>query len=87
MTPKLNDELRQAVRSHPGQVVRLQDDETNKVYFLIEESQAGQFYEHWLRPELQKGFDAADRGELGEWNPERIKAEGRRRLAEQNSDP
>ena len=86
MTPEFNDELRQAVQSRPGQVVRLQDDQTNKVYFLVEESQAGQFYEHWLRQELQKGFDAADRGDLVEWDAERIKAEGRRRIAEQSGD-
>ena len=35
-----------------------------------------------LRQQLQKGFDAADRGDLVDWDAERIKAEGRRRLAE-----
>ena len=33
-----------------------------------------------LREQLQIGFDQADRGQLVDWNPDKIKAEGRRRL-------
>ena len=33
-----------------------------------------------LKAQLQEGFDQADRGELLDWDPERIKAEGRRRF-------
>ncbi|MBW3596481.1 MAG: hypothetical protein KY475_04305 [Planctomycetes bacterium] len=35
-----------------------------------------------LRRELQIAFDQADRGEWVVWDPEKIKQEGRRRLAE-----
>ncbi len=84
MAPKITDEQRKAIETHRGEPVRLEDDETNRVYLLVEESQAPQLYEHWLRQQLQQGFDAADRGAVVDWDPERIKAEGRRRLSELN---
>jgi len=37
-----------------------------------------------LREQLKIGFDQADRGQLVDWNPDKIKAEGRRRLQKQN---
>jgi len=57
--------------------------QTQRVYILVEESQAPQLYEQWRRHQLQEGFDVADQGDVADWDPERIKAEGRRRLAEQ----
>lgn len=36
-----------------------------------------------LHRQLQIGFDQADRGQLVDWDPEKIKAEGRRRLRQQ----
>ena len=41
------------------------------------------FTEEQLRSELQVAFDQATRGEWVEWDPDKIKQEGRRRLAEQ----
>lgn len=38
-----------------------------------------------LRALLRTGFDQADRGQWIEWNPDRVKAEGRRRL-QQNGE-
>ena len=37
-----------------------------------------------LRRQLQIGFDQADRGQLVDWDPQRIKAEGRRRLRQRS---
>lgn len=82
MTPKITDEQRQAIEAHPGEPLRIEDDKTHRIYILVEESGAPQLYEQWLRHQLQKGFHAADRGDVVQWDPERIKAEGRRRLAE-----
>lgn len=85
MVPKITDEQRKAIEARPGEPVRLEDDETNRVYILVEESQAPQLYERWLRDQLQQGFDASDRGEVADWDPERIKAEGRRRLSQRSA--
>jgi len=37
-----------------------------------------------LRRQLQIGFDQADRGQLVDWDPQRIKDEGRRRLRQRS---
>lgn len=85
MTPKLTNEQRQAISAQPGAFVRVEDDETHKVYLIIEESRASQLYEQWLRQELQKGFDAAERGEVGEWNLDEFLANAHRRHRERTT--
>jgi len=62
-TPKLTDEQRQAIQSQPGEFLRVEDDQTHKVYLIIEESRAAQLYE-----QLQVGFDEAERGDVAEWD-------------------
>ncbi len=60
--------------------IRPESDFTNAV--------RGKYYERYrqavedLKREIQKGLDQLDRGESVLLDPERIKAEGRRRLAE-----
>lgn len=65
-THLLSDDLRQAI--DPSGFARLRDERTEKVYLIIEESRAGEFYDRWLREQLQVGFDEADRGDVAEWN-------------------
>jgi len=67
-TPKITVDQRQAVSSQPGDFTRVEDDETNKVYFLIEESKATELFDHWLRTKLIEGAAEADRGELIDWD-------------------
>jgi hypothetical protein len=82
MTPKITDEQRRAIEAHPGEPVRVEDDKTHRTYILVEESRAPKLHERWLRQQLEAGFDAAARGEFVAWDPDRIKDEGRRRLAD-----
>jgi hypothetical protein len=82
MTPKLTEEQREAISAQPGGFVRVEDDQTRKVYLIIEESRASELYEQWLRQELQKGFDAADRGDVAEWNLDEVLADAHRRHRE-----
>lgn len=79
MTPKLTEEQRHAISAEPGGFVRVEDEQTRKVYLLIEESRACELYEQWLRQELQKGFDAAERGEVAEWSLDEFLAGAHRR--------
>jgi hypothetical protein len=44
---------------------------------------ARRMFDDYLRRELQIGFDEADRGELVDWDPDRIKAQGRELLRQQ----
>jgi len=85
MTLKLTEEQRQAISAQPGAFVRVEDDQTHKVYLIIKESRAAQLYEQWLRQELQKGFDAADRGEVGEWNLDECLSNAHRRHRERTA--
>ncbi len=87
MSPKITNEMRDALNEHAGQPVRVEDDQTHKTYYLVAESDAPELIDNWLARELQKGFDAADRGEVSDWDPQRIKAEGRRLLAEGTDTP
>jgi hypothetical protein len=80
--PKLTNEQRQALLSQPGGFTRVEDDQTQKVYLLIEETRASELYEQWLREQLRAGFDDADRGELAEWDLEQFLAKTHRQHAE-----
>ena len=80
-TPKLTDEQRQAISVHPGDFTRVEDDQTHKVYFIIEESRANELYQQWLREQLQVGFDEADRGQLAGWDLEAFLANMHRQHA------
>jgi len=79
MIPKLTEEQRQAISVQPGRFLRVEDDETGRVYLIVEESRACELYEQWLRRELQRGFDAAERGEVAEWSLDEFLADARRR--------
>lgn len=80
--PKLTEEQRRAVLSQPGDFARVEDDETHKVYLIIEESRAAELYDRWLREQLQIGFDEADRGEMAEWDLNQFLAKMHRQHAE-----
>ena len=69
-TPKLTDAQRQAILTQPGDFTRVEDDQTHKAYFLIEQTRAEALYDRWLREQLQIGIDQADRGEVAEWSLE-----------------
>jgi hypothetical protein len=81
-TPKLTNEQRQALLSQPGGFTRVEDDQTQKVYLLIEEARASELYDQWLREKLQAGFDDADRGQLAEWDLEDFLGKVHRQHAE-----
>jgi hypothetical protein len=79
----LTDAMREALDQAQGQPLELFDERTSKKYLVVESSNVEQLWDEWVRSSLQPAFDEADRGELRPWDPERIKAEGRRRLAGQ----
>ena len=81
IAPKLTDEQRQAIGGHPGDFTRVEDDQTQKVYFIIEESRAKELYDRWLHEQLHLGFDEADRGQLTEWDLEAFLANVHRQHA------
>ena len=84
MAPKLTEEQRKALQQTPGRPVPVEDDRTHQLYFLVERDQMRQLLDEQLRRELQIGFDEAKRGDVVEWDAEKIKAEGRKILQQRS---
>jgi hypothetical protein len=87
MTPKLTEEQRKALHQSPGRPVRVEDEQTHKTYLLVGEDALGSLWEDYIHREVQKGLEAADRGEVEPWEIESLKAEGRRILEDGPSQP
>jgi hypothetical protein len=83
--PHLTPEQREAIVASGGLPIHIEDPETHKLYVLLEQSAA--IDDSYIRDELAKGIAEIEAGERVEWDPERVKLEGRRRLAaRKNSD-
>jgi hypothetical protein len=61
--------------------IHVEDPDTHKLYVLVEQPDDAPLDDEYIRSELSKGIAALEAGERVPWNPERIKQEGRRRLA------
>jgi hypothetical protein len=79
--PQLTPEQREALAASGGLPVHVEDPDTHRLYVLVEQPQDGELDEEYIRDELTKGIAAIEAGERVPWDPERIKQEGRRRLA------
>ena len=77
MIPKLTDEMRQALQYDPDRPVKVEDEQTHRVYVLVSDDAFREMVDEELRRQLQIGLDQADRGEFVDWDPDKIKAEGR----------
>lgn len=77
---QLTPEMRQALLAQPGEPVHIADEETRKVYLLMEQGTYPELEEEYIRARLEEGFAAIERGEEEEWDSASIKAEGRRIL-------
>lgn len=80
MVTRITDEQRQALDQNPGSVVLVEDEQTKKVYLLIPQEQVPSLWEEHIEREVSRGLKCVDAGEVVVWDPDRVKAEGRRRL-------
>jgi len=81
METHLTNEQKQALEQNDGIV------EADNVIFMrvdLFRDMLGFTSDDELRQQLKIGFNQADRGQLVDWNPDKIKAEGRQRLQKQN---
>lgn len=85
--PALTPEMRQALDASGGLPIQVTDPQTQKVYLLMEQEPADKAYEEYVRRELDKGLADIDAGRVVAWDPERIKREGRERLAARGIQP
>jgi hypothetical protein len=79
--PQLTPEQQQAIAASGGLPIQVQDPVTNKMYVLLEQPNDTALDDEYIREALSKGLAAIERGKLLAWDPERVKQEGRRRLA------
>jgi hypothetical protein len=79
--PHLTPEQREAIAASGGLPIELEDPVAHKVYVLVEQPRGVTIDDPYIQDQLSKGIAALEAGERVTWNPERIKQEGRRRLA------
>ena len=79
MTPKLTEEMREALGRQPGGPIEIQDDETNAVYVLVARETFDKLVDDTLRQALRVGLDQSDRGESAPLDVEAFLAEAHRR--------
>ena len=79
--PQLTPEQRQAIAASGGLPVQVEDPDTHKLYVIVEQREGEPLDDAYIRRELEKGLAALEAGERVPWDPDRIKREGRRRLA------
>lgn len=78
MTPKLSQELREALHRHPGQPVEVEDEQTHRVYVIVAREEFRQMIDEELRRQLQIGIDQADAGDVAAWDAEEFRGRMRR---------
>ena len=85
MTPKLTEEMREALDRRAGGPIEIQDDETNAVYVLVAREAFGKLVDDALRQAVQVGLDQSDRGESEPWDAEVFLAEAHRRQSQRSA--
>ena len=83
METRITNEQKQALEQNDGIV------EADNVIFMrvdLFREMLGFTSDDELRQQLKIGIDQADRRQLVDWNPDKIKAEGRRRLQKQHEE-
>jgi hypothetical protein len=87
MTPRLTDEMRQALAAQFGGPIPVCDDQSQQFYVLVPQGQYAQLHDDYVRRELQVAFEQADRGEWIDLDIESIIAAANRRHGSTATDP
>jgi hypothetical protein len=80
-TPKLTDEMRQALAARPGGPIPIADDQSPNFYILLTKDDYCRLHDDYVRKELQIAFDQVDRGDVGELDMDALLTEAHRRYA------
>ncbi len=62
------DEMRDALKAHPGSPLQIADEQSQQTFVLVNLDDYRRLIENRLCNDLQVGFDQADRGEVAPWN-------------------
>lgn len=74
------DEQRQVLDTEEATAVYVVNAQGETTHVALPIDRARHLFDDYLRRELQPGFDQADKGQVVDWDPDAIKAEGRHRL-------
>jgi hypothetical protein len=85
MTPKLTEDMREALSRRSGGPIEVEDERTEKVYVLVEREAFGKLVDDTLRQALQVGLEQSDRGESEPWDVEDFLKEAHRKHAQQSA--
>ncbi|MGD9636892.1 MAG: hypothetical protein AB7G28_05680 [Pirellulales bacterium] len=83
--PWLTPEQQSAIAANGGLPIRVEDPTTHKVYVLAEVPADLALSDEYVKAALTQGLASIEAGDLVAWDPERIKREGRQRLAERKA--
>jgi hypothetical protein len=61
---QLTPELREALRAHPGEPLHIADEETRKVYLIVEQGAFPELEEDYIRHGLEIARDQIIHGEI-----------------------
>lgn len=84
MTPKLTADQRSALAQSAGQPVKVEDDQTHEVFFLVGQQALPGLWEQYIRREVQRGLDEIDRGQTVPWDMPAILEQARARHSNPN---
>jgi hypothetical protein len=77
---KLTEQQRRALQANPEKPLRVEDDETHKVYLVVAEEAMPTLWQDYIDREVKKGLEAFDLGEVEDWDIESVKSEARQIL-------
>lgn len=78
-------QLRDALDAQGGAPLYIRDDQTQKEYVLVERHIVAPVDDDYIRQLLREADDDVAQGRVEPWDPESIKREGRRLLAEREA--
>ena len=87
ITPQLSPELRQALAAIPEHPVRIEDEHTHRVYFVVSQEQVRSLLEAELLGELEIAYDDIARGDVMPFDPEDFKRRGLERMQISDKQP
>jgi hypothetical protein len=76
----------QFLENRGGEPIHVSVKSTKKVYLVVEQGILPAIDEEYIREGLAHAAAQVERGEVGEWNAEEIKAAGRKWLARRRQD-
>ena len=78
-------ELRNARDAQNGKPLHLLDNESQKVYVVIEQPTLNPIDDAYIRRALREALEDEARGDVGPWDVEEIQREGRRILSQRRA--